>query len=187
MECTDLGLGGAKVVVPDRFGDSRGWFCETWNRQRLLDLDIDIEFVQDNQSYSRDTGTVRGLHYQSPPFAQDKLVRVIHGRILDVVVDVRRGSPTYGRWASAELSAENGRQLLAPIGFLHGFVTLEPDTEVVYKVSNYYSRECDGGVLWNDPDLAIDWGIPADAAQLSDKDARAPRFVDFASPFVWQE
>jgi dTDP-4-dehydrorhamnose 3,5-epimerase len=186
MDCTDLGLGGPRLVVPDRFGDSRGWFSETYNQQRLLGLGIDTVFVQDNQSHSRDAGTVRGLHFQRPPFAQAKLVRVARGRILDVVVDVRRGSPWYGRWVSAELSAENGCQLLAPVGFLHGFVTREPGTDVIYKVSNYYSREHDGAVLWNDPDLAIDWSIGAGDARLSDKDAAAERFATFASPFVYE-
>lgn len=181
-----MNLSEVRVLAPDRFGDSRGWFSETWNRRRVLELGIDVEFVQDNQSYSRERGTVRGLHYQSPPFAQAKLVRAVRGRILDVVVDVRRGSPTYGRWASTELSAENGRQLFAPVGFLHGFVTLEPDTDVIYKVSNYYSREHDGAVRWNDPDLGIDWGLAAADARLSEKDAGAPLFADFVSPFIWE-
>jgi len=186
MQERSFEISGPRVFTPALFHDSRGSFAETYNRRTLAALGLDLEFVQDNQSHSVEVGTVRGLHYQRPPFAQAKLVRVVHGRILDVVVDVRRGSPSYGRWVSAELSAENGTQLYAPVGFLHGFVTLEPHTCVLYKVSGYYSREHDGAVRWNDTDLAIDWGIVGSAARLSDKDAAAPRFADFVTPFDYQ-
>lgn len=174
---------GLVLVIPERFGDSRGWFSESYHAERFKAAGIDSDFVQDNHSMSAAKGTLRGLHYQSPPFAQAKLVRVLKGAILDVAVDVRAGSPTYGRWASAELSAQNGEQLFVPRGFLHGFLTLTPDTEIAYKVDNYYSKACDGAVRWDDPDLAIDWGIPPGAAILSDKDKDAPAFRDFKTPF----
>ena len=183
LEIVELAIPEVKLVTPKRFGDDRGFFSETYNAQRFKDAGITVDFVQDNHSYSAPAGTVRGLHYQAPPFAQSKLVRVLRGRILDVAVDVRKGSPTYGKWVSAELSAENGVQIYVPQGFLHGFATLEPDCEIAYKVDNYYSSECDGAVLWNDPDLAIDWGIDPATATLSAKDAAAPRFSAFSSPF----
>lgn len=173
-------------LEPRRFGDSRGFFSETWNQRRMAEAGFEIDFVQDNHSYSADVGTVRGLHYQRPPMAQAKLVRVARGAILDVAVDVRRGSPTFGEWVAEELSAENGRQLFVPEGFLHGFVTLQPDTDVIYKVSAFYAPECDGAVRYDDPDLAIDWGAAAKSAVLSDKDAAAPAFRDFETPFVYE-
>jgi dTDP-4-dehydrorhamnose 3,5-epimerase len=181
VEC--LAIPDVKLVTPARFGDDRGFFSETYNAQRFKDAGIDADFVQDNHSLSAQRGTVRGLHFQAPPFAQSKLVRVLRGTILDVAVDVRKGSPTYGKWVSAELSAKNGVQIFVPRGFLHGFVTLEPDTEIAYKVDNYYSRECDGAVQWNDPALGIDWGIPANEAVLSEKDAAAQSFAEFETPF----
>lgn len=177
---------GVVAITPRRHGDSRGWFSETWSRGALASQGHDLDFVQDNHSFSRETGTVRGLHCQRPPHAQAKLVRVIVGRILDVAVDVRRGSPSFGRWVGVELSAENGRQLLIPPGFLHGFVTREPETEVLYKCSDGYAPDCESSVAWDDPDLAIDWGAAPDRAILSDKDRAAPRFADWASPFVWE-
>jgi len=152
----------------------------------MAGLGVDLDFVQDNQSVSGPVGTVRGLHYQSPPHAQDKLVRVARGAILDVAVDVRVGSPQYGRWVAVELSAENARQLLVPKGFLHGFVTLQPETMVLYKTTDTYAPDCDGAVHFADPDLGIDWGIDPAQAVLSDKDTRAPRFADWVSPFVWK-
>jgi dTDP-4-dehydrorhamnose 3,5-epimerase len=176
------------VIVPTRHGDHRGFFSETWNRPRLAAAGIDLDFVQDNQSLSAARGTLRGLHFQSPPHAQDKLVRCGRGRLWDVAVDIRRGSPTYGQWHGEELSAENGRQLLVPKGFLHGFVTLEPDTEILYKCTDVYAPACDGAVRWNDPDLAIAWpadALPDGAPVLSGKDAAAPLLRDFTSPFVW--
>ena len=178
-----LAIEDVKLVTPQRFGDDRGFFSETYNQQRFFEAGITAEFLQDNHSLSAQKGTIRGLHYQSPPFAQAKLVRVLRGSILDVAVDVRSGSPTFGQWVSAELSAENGVQIFVPRGFLHGFATLEPDTEIAYKVDNYYSKECDGAVLWNDASLNIDWGIPAGEAVLSEKDAAAPVFADFKTPF----
>jgi dTDP-4-dehydrorhamnose 3,5-epimerase len=185
MDVTETALPGVKLIEPRRFGDARGFFCETWSRRALAEVGVDIEFVQDNQSWSAQAGTVRGLHLQTPPFAQDKLVRVVRGRILDVAVDVRRGSPTYGRWVAEELSRENGRQLLVPTGFLHGFVTLEHDTDVAYKVSAGYSSANDVSVKWDDPDLGVAWGVDAAEAVVSDKDARGVAFADFVSPFVW--
>ncbi|KCZ89261.1 MULTISPECIES: dTDP-4-dehydrorhamnose 3,5-epimerase [Hyphomonas] len=183
LKVESLAIPDVKLVTPPRFGDDRGFFSETYNAQRFKEAGIDADFVQDNHSLSAKRGTVRGLHYQAPPFAQAKLVRVLRGAIIDVAVDVRKGSPTYGKWVSAELSAQNGVQIYVPRGFLHGFATLEPDTEIAYKVDNYYSKECDGAVLWNDPTLAIDWGIPSAEAVLSDKDAAAPAFADFETPF----
>ncbi len=178
-------LPGLFLITPRRFGDDRGFFAETWSRRILAAAGIDAEFVQDNHSVSRRVGTVRGLHFQSPPHAQAKLVRCGRGRLFDVAVDLRRGSPTYGRWAGAELSAENGQQLFIPAGFAHGFVTREPDTEIVYKCSDYYAPECDGALRWNDPDIRVDWGI-SEVAGISDKDAKAPFLAGFDSPFSWQ-
>ena len=179
-------LPDVKLILPPRFGDDRGYFCETWNKQKLVEVGIKIDFVQDNESVSRYAGTVRGLHYQAPPFAQAKLVRVVVGAVLDVAVDVRVGSPGYGKWTSVELSACNGQPLVVPRGFLHGFVTLAPDTHVIYKVDNFYNAESDGAVIWNDPDLAIDWGVGVDAATLSAKDGAAVGFADWTSPFVFE-
>ena len=176
-------LDGVMIVTPARFGDDRGFFSETYNEQRFVDAGVDARFVQDNHSRSAKKGTVRGLHYQAPPFAQAKLVRVAAGSVLDVAVDARRSSPTYGKHVAVELSAENGAQLFVPEGFLHGFVTLEPETHVIYKVNAYYDRESDGAVRWNDPDLAIDWGVSENGATLSDKDAAAPFWKEFKSPF----
>lgn len=175
----------AKLIETKRFGDERGWFAETYNRKRYAELGVDVSFCQDNHSMSRAPGVLRGLHFQAPPHAQDKLVRCVRGRIWDVAVDIRTGSPTYGRWVGAELSAENGRQLFVPIGFAHGFVTIEPDTEVEYKVSDFYAAECEGGLIWNDSDLNIPWPLPAGGPTLSDKDLVLPKLADFTSPFVY--
>ncbi|MDA9971809.1 dTDP-4-dehydrorhamnose 3,5-epimerase [Planktomarina temperata] len=179
-------LSDVKMLTPPRFGDDRGYFSEAFNAQRFLESGFDYDFVQDNESVSRYAGTVRGLHYQAPPFAQAKLVRVVSGSILDVAVDVRVGSPEYGKWVSVELSACNGRQLLVPRGFLHGFVTLAPETHLIYKVDNFYNAEADGAVIWNDPDLAIDWTVSGDAVALSTKDAAAQSFADWTSPFAYE-
>ena len=184
MKITETELPGVLILEPRRFGDARGWFMESWNRETLRGYGIEIDFVQDNHSYSAPKGTVRGLHYQSPPHAQAKLVRVTRGVVRDVAVDVRRGSESYGRWVAVDLSAENGRQLLVPRGFLHGFATLTPDVELLYKCSDVYAPDCDGAVAWDDPDLGIDWGIAPGAATLSGKDAAAPRFADWTSPFT---
>lgn len=183
LEIVGLAIPDVKLVTPKRFGDDRGFFSETYNAQRFKDAGITVDFIQDNHSYSAPAGTVRGLHYQAPPFAQSKLVRVLRGRILDVAVDVRKDSPTYGKWVSAELSAANGVQIFVPQGFLHGFATLEQDCEIAYKVDNYYSAECDGAVLWNDPDLGIDWGLDPSTVTLSGKDAAAQPFSEFRTPF----
>lgn len=184
MQIEETALPGVMILTPRRFGDARGWFMESWNRATLRDRGLDLDFVQDNHSLSREVGTVRGLHYQRPPRAQAKLVRVGRGRILDVAVDVRAGSATYGRWVGVELSAEDGRQLLVPVGFLHGFVTREPDTEVLYKCTDGYAPDCDGGVAWDDPEIGIDWGIEPGQAILSDKDRAAPRLKDWQTPFT---
>lgn len=185
MQIEETPLPGVLILTPRRFGDDRGWFSEVWNAKTLSDHGIDAEFVQDNHSYSREVGTVRGLHYQSPPRAQAKLVRCGQGLVFDVAVDVRAGSPTFGQWTGAELSAENGRQLLIPAGFLHGFVTRAPDSELLYKCTDVYAPDCDGAVRFDDPDLAIDWGIDPGSAILSDKDRKAPLFQNFATPFVY--
>lgn len=176
LSVSPTALDGVKLVVPKSFPDSRGAFCEVYNRRRYFEHGIEIEFVQDNESISAAAGTIRGLHLQKPPTAQDKLVRVLRGSIFDVAVDLRRSSPTYGRWVGEVLSSDNRKQLLVPAGFAHGFCTLEPDTHVSYKVSNYYSVGDELGIAWNDPDLAIDWPIDPAKAVLSDKDARLPRF-----------
>ncbi len=176
-------LAGLKLIVPKKFEDSRGFFSETYNRENFLQAGIAVDFVQDNQSRSAAAGTVRGLHFQSPPFAQDKLIRVLKGSILDVAVDLRRSSPTYGHYFATELSAENFKQMFVPVGFAHGFCTLEPNTEIFYKVSNSYAPEHDHGLAWDDPDLGIAWPVTAEAAVLSDKDRRHPRLIDLDSPF----
>jgi len=185
MQVEATRLPGVFIVTPQRFGDARGFFSESWNRARMAEAGLDYDFVQDNHSLSAAAGTVRGLHFQSPPHAQDKLVRCGRGRLYDVVVDARRGSPTYGQSVGVELSFENGRQLLVPKGFLHGFVTREPMTEIIYKCSDYYAPDCDGAVRWDS--VGIDWGIVAEDAVLSDKDAVAPALADFVSPFIFEE
>lgn len=174
MTVEPLAIPDVKLFTPKRFGDHRGFFAETYSRKVLADNGFHDEFVQDNQSLSREKGVVRGLHFQLPPFDQAKLVRVIRGAILDVAVDIRRSSPTFGKWVSAEITSENFRQILVPAGFAHGFAVLTPDTEVVYKVTNYYSPAHDRGILWNDPALGIDWQIPESEAVLSDKDRKHP-------------
>ena len=183
MQIDPTALDGVLILTPRRFGDARGHFTETWNRRSLAAAGIEVDFVQDNASLSHRVGTLRGLHFQRPPHAQAKLVRVLRGAVLDVAVDIRRDSPTFGRWVGVELSAENGRQLLIPAGFLHGFVTREPETEVAYKCSDYYAPDCDGAVRFDDPDLGIDWGLDGVAPILSDKDAAAPRLAEIAPPF----
>jgi dTDP-4-dehydrorhamnose 3,5-epimerase len=186
MKIEQTALPGVHILTPQRFGDDRGWFSETWNVQRMASARLDIGFVQDNHSMSGAVGTLRGLHYQRPPHAQDKLVRCSRGVIFDVAVDVRIGSPTYGKWLGLELSAQNGKQLLVPRGFLHGFVTRVPDTEVQYKCSDFYAPDCDGGIRWDDPDIGIDWGLSGPPV-LSDKDQIAPLLRDFKSPFACED
>lgn len=182
MQIEDTPLAGVSVLTPRRFGDARGFFSESWNRRLLAEHGMDYDFVQDNHSVSAQVNTVRGLHFQSPPHAQAKLVRCGKGRLFDVAVDIRRGSATYGQWFGIELSFENGRQLLIPAGFLHGFATREPDTEIIYKCTDYYSPSADGAIRYDDPDIGIDWGLSG-AAILSDKDVAAPRLADFTTPF----
>lgn len=174
-------------VDPPRFNDERGFFSETWNRKRFEELGINVDFVQDNHSHSRDPGVVRGLHFQAPPHAQGKLVRVISGSVLDVAVDIRKGSSSYGLWSSILLSAKNGLQFYVPPGFLHGFATLEPETGFLYKCTDYYMPASEGTVRFDDPDLAIDWGIDPLRAILSEKDQQAAKFADFDSPFVHEK
>ena len=180
MQIETTALDGVLVLTPRRFGDARGFFSESWNRKTMAEAGITLDFVQDNHSVSAAVNTVRGLHFQSPPHAQGKLVRCGRGRLFDVAVDIRRGSPTWGAWVGVELSAENGKQLLIPAGFLHGFATREPDTEIIYKCTDYYAPECDGAVHWDS--CGIDWGLTGDPV-LSDKDRDAPRLEDFDSPF----
>ncbi len=182
MKIEPTALDGVVILEPRRFGDARGFFSESWSRRALAEAGIELDFVQDNHSLSARAGTVRGLHYQSPPHAQAKLVRCGRGRLLDVAVDVRTGSRTFGRWVGVDLSFENGRQLLIPAGFLHGFATREDDTEIVYKCTDYYAPECDGAVAWDDPAIGIDWGLAGDPI-LSDKDRAAPRLGAWESPF----
>jgi dTDP-4-dehydrorhamnose 3,5-epimerase len=164
-------------------GDDRGWFSESWNERALARIGVTARFRQDNHSLSRPPFVLRGLHFQTPPHAQAKLVRCVRGRIWDVAVDIRRGSPTFARWVGAELSAENGRQLFVPTGFAHGFLTLEPDTEVEYKVTDFYAPDCDAGLAWNDPALGVAWPLAGATPILSPKDARLPPLADFESPF----
>jgi len=175
-----LSIPDVKVLTPRRFGDNRGWFTESWSRKVL-----DVDFCQDNLSLSAPRGTVRGLHFQKPPHAQAKLVSVLRGRIFDVAVDIRVGSPTYGRHVAVELSADKGNQLFVPRGFAHGFCTLEPDTMVMYKVDAFYAPESDAGLLWSDPALAITWPVTSAEAELSPKDQRLPRLADIMSPFTY--
>ncbi len=181
MQVDETKLSGVMILTPKRFGDARGWFSETWNVDVMARAGLDLRFVQDNHSFSATVGTLRGLHYQRPPHAQDKLVRCSRGMIFDVAVDFRGGSPTFGQWVGVELSAENGRQLLVPKGFLHGFVTRMADTEVQYKCTDIYAPECDGAVRWDDPEIGIDWGVTEPV--LSAKDAAAPLLRDVVSPF----
>lgn len=172
-------------VMPPKFGDHRGFFSEVYKQSAFEGAGLSIEWMQDNQSFSAERGTVRGLHFQAPPFAQAKLVRVLRGAVYDVAVDIRADSPTYGQWVGVELSSEKWNQLFVPVGFAHCFMTLTPDVEVFYKVSAPYSRESEGAIRWNDPDLAIAWPDAGNAV-LSDKDAAAPLFRDFVSPFSYE-
>ena len=174
-----------RLIKPRRFVDERGWFAETYNRDRYVAMGMDVDFVQDNHARSGPAGVLRGLHFQRPPHGQAKLVRCVRGAIWDVGVDVRRGSPTYGRWLAAELTAENGHQLFVPVGFAHGYVTLEPGTEVEYKVSGLYAPQTEGGIIWDDPDLALPWPTPPQGPILSAKDVLLGPLRDFDSPFVY--
>lgn len=178
LERHPLGLDGVVELRPPKIGDARGFFSETYNRDRFREAGIALDFVQDNHSFSAVRGTLRGLHYQLPPRAQDKLVRVVRGAIFDVAVDIRRGSPTFGRWAGLVVSAQAWNQILVPAGFAHGFVTLEPDTEVVYKVTDTYSPAHDRSIRFDDPAIGIEWPVAAGEVVLSDKDRNAPLLAD---------
>ena len=186
-EIISKSLSGIILLKPQRFNDQRGFFSESWSQRNLSEVGIDINFVQENHSLSHRIGTLRGLHSQSPPYAQTKLVRCGKGRFFDVAVDIRIGSPTYGQWVGEELSFENGKQLLIPVGFLHGFATLEPNTEIIYKCSEYYAPGFEYSVKFDDPDIDIDWGISSEDAILSDKDTNAPLLKDLSSPFSYEQ
>jgi dTDP-4-dehydrorhamnose 3,5-epimerase len=174
-----------RLIQTKRFADERGWFSEVYNRDRFAELGIDVAFVQDNHSLSRPAGVLRGLHFQRPPHAQAKLVRCVRGRIWDVAVDIRQGSPTYGQWVGWELTAVEGEQLFIPAGFAHGFLTLEPNCEVVYKTSDFYAPDCDDGLIWDDPQIAIAWPAVEGGPVLSGKDRALGTLADFKSPFPY--
>ncbi len=183
MKVESLSIQDVKIITPKKHGDQRGFFSETYNKPALLQHGIDLDFVQDNHSKSEAAGVLRGLHFQTPPFAQDKLVRVTAGRIFDVAVDIRHGSPTFGQRVGAEISAQDWNQILVPIGFAHGFVTLEPNTEVIYKVTAPYAPDHDKGLAWNDPALAIDWPLNGLTPTLSEKDRVHPVLADLPAYF----
>lgn len=183
MEIIRLAIPEVCILKPVRHGDERGFFSETYSSRALANAGIRLDFVQDNHAYSAQPWTVRGLHFQIPPHAQAKLIRVVRGAIFDVAVDLRQGSPTYGRHVSAVISADAWNQILVPIGFAHGLCTLEPDTEVLYKVTDFYAPDCDRGVLWSDPTLSIDWPVTADKAVVSDRDRRHPGLHDLPPCF----
>jgi dTDP-4-dehydrorhamnose 3,5-epimerase len=183
MQIEDAAIPAVKIVTPKRHGDARGFFSEVYGRAAWRAAGMDLDFVQDNHSFSAPAGVIRGLHFQTAPFAQDKLVRVVRGRILDVAVDLRRGSPSFGRHVAVELSAENWRQMLIPVGFAHGFCTLEPDCEVLYKVTNVYSPAHDRGLAFDDPALGIAWGVDPAKAVLSEKDRKHPRLAELGPQF----
>jgi dTDP-4-dehydrorhamnose 3,5-epimerase len=175
------------VIAPAKHGDHRGFFSETYRSDSLRAHGLNVSFVQDNHVYSTERGVLRGLHYQSPPHAQGKLVRCIRGSILDVGVDIRDGSPTFGRHIAIELSAANWKQLWLPPGFAHGYITLEADCEVIYKVTDYYARECEAGIAWDDPNLGIDWRMSTTDLVLSEKDRKNPRLADIVPPFQYNQ
>jgi dTDP-4-dehydrorhamnose 3,5-epimerase len=180
-----------RLSIPDvilirvrQFFDSRGRFFETYREADFAELGIECQFVQDNQAVSTQLGTIRGLHFQSPPHAQAKLVRVLRGAVYDAAVDLRSDSPTYGKWCGARLTADGGEQIFVPRGFAHGYCTLEPDTVVAYKVDGYYAPPSEAGLIWNDPEIGIDWTIPALSVLVSDKDRKLPSLHTFVTPFV---
>lgn len=183
IECQPLAIPDVKLIKPERFGDERGFFSEVYSQAAYAAHGIEETFVQDNHSMSADVGVMRGLHFQAPPMAQGKLVRVVSGSVMDVAVDIRTGSPTYGQHVSAILSADNWHQLWIPPGFAHGFCVREPGTQFLYKVTAPYAPETEAGIRFDDADLGIDWGIDSEDAILSPKDAALPRFSDFKSPF----
>jgi dTDP-4-dehydrorhamnose 3,5-epimerase len=183
MDVQPTSIPGVLLLKPRYFHDARGYFVETYSARSAHDGGLAAQFVQDNQALSLKRGTVRALHFQVPPKAQAKLVRVLRGSVYDVAVDLRTGSPHYGRWVAATLTAQGGEQIFVPHGFAHGYCTLEADTEVAYKVDDYYAPECERGLSWDDPKLGIAWPVSAADAVLSDKDRELPRFADFTSPF----
>ena len=183
MEISRLSIPDVCILKPVRHRDQRGFFSESYNRRTLEALGLHLDFVQDNHAYSANRGTIRGLHFQGPPHAQAKLIRVTRGAIFDVAVDLRQGSPDYGRWVSAVISADDWNQILVPAGFAHGLCTLEDRTEVIYKVTDYYDRACDLGIAWNDPALGIDWPVGADEAIVSERDRALPPLADLPSLF----
>lgn len=185
MQVEDTTIQDVKIITPPRLGDTRGWFSETFSAPRMAEAGLVHNWVQDNHSYSASKGTLRGLHFQAPPFAQTKLVRITRGAALDIVVDIRVGSPTYRQWVAVELSADNGAQLYVPRGFLHGFITLTADCEMFYKVDAPYSAEAEGAVRFDDPDLGVDWGQLPSTITLSDKDREAGSFANLSNPFVY--
>ncbi len=186
MRKMETGLPGVWLIEPEVHGDARGYFMETWSTRNFEELGLCYEFVQDNQSYSAQKGTLRGIHFQMDPCSQAKLVRVNRGAVMDVAVDLRKGSPTYRKWTAVELSAENRRMLMIPRGFGHGFKTLTDDVEFIYKTDNLYSRECDRGIRFNDPSIGVDWG-EVNEALLSPKDMSAPLLEDSDCNFVYTE
>ncbi|MEL7282448.1 MAG: dTDP-4-dehydrorhamnose 3,5-epimerase [Pseudomonadota bacterium] len=186
MHAEKTQLQGLVVLQPSKFSDERGWFAELWNKRALANLGIETAFVQDNHSVSTKANTVRGLHYQAPPFAQDKLVRCGAGRLVDIAVDIRKGSPTFGASITVELTPQNGTQLYIPVGFAHGFITLEPETEILYKCSNFYEPRSEGSIQLFDPALGLNLGVRPEDCVLSAKDAAAPMLGDIVSPFEWQ-
>ncbi|MBP3040659.1 dTDP-4-dehydrorhamnose 3,5-epimerase [Bacillaceae bacterium Marseille-Q3522] len=186
MKVTETNLPGVKIIEPDVFGDHRGWFMETYNELKFHEAGIDLKFVQDNQSLSAQKGTLRGLHYQLNPKAQSKLVRCTKGAIFDVAIDIRKGSPAYGKWFGIELSADNKKQLLIPKGFAHGFMTITDDVEVQYKVDELYAPACDRGIIWNDAKIGIEWPIHITPV-LSAKDEKAPTLEEAEANFIYEE
>lgn len=186
LKATETNLKGVLILEPQVFGDARGWFMESWSLRRMEEAGIHVDFVQDNQSFSATKGTLRGLHYQLNPMCQAKLLRCTKGSILDVAVDIRKGSPQYAQWTAVELSAENKKQLFIPRGFAHGFLTLTDDVEVQYKADNYYAPECDGNIRWNDPEIGVKW--PFDPVILSEKDEKAPLLSERTNlNFIYEE
>ena len=186
MEIKATALPGVLLLKPRRFADSRGYFVETYNQRILSDAGIGARFVQDNQSFSAKAGTIRGLHFQTPPAAQTKLVRALRGRVFDVAVDLRLGSPAFGRWIGETLTADGGEQLLIPSGCAHAFCTLDDNVEIAYKVDDFYTPKCDGGIIWNDPDIQIVWPVDSASVILSEKDAKLGLFRDFSTPFRFE-
>ncbi len=185
MECNDTDIAGVKLLRPARFGDQRGSFMETYSRRKFEACGIDATFVQDNLVHSRHAGTMRGLHFQKPPHAQAKLISVLVGAVFDVAVDIRVGSPTYGKAVGVRLDAESGRMLYIPIGFAHGYCTLVPDSLVAYKVTDFYAPETEGGLFWRDPALGIEWPVGEEASHVVDRDRALPPLAQLQSPFTF--